>query len=598
MTTLTHDPSLPHLPLPTLEGSRDFALGLIAPLVAPPILEASRRALDELVRPGGDGEKLQAALAEHQAFLPGNSSWLRPFWDDMYTAWRDRLPVHMNYVFCLDTERWGGERALPSLLRALAVLFRRIGLGTLEAQATHGGFFAMEQSQRCVYTRLPLSGNDSLRPMPLGGPQHIAVTRRGHWFILPLCEDDGSLASEGSLLWALADIRRAADALPPAVPIAAFTAARREEAAAARAALMASPLNRQNLTAIERAVLVLCLDEKGGTDTEQCRGLLCGDAAERWYDKSLQLVATDGNGLGANFEHGGCDAAIWLYLLELADAMITESGSNPVGADTPGLEDFAAVSRQLCWQVEEKDVARLEGLRREFAELAAKVSLHAAGFPEYSRAAVKKLGTSPDAFIQVAFQVAQYRMFKQLRSCYEAVAVRTFAQGRTEVCRSCTAEALAFAKALAGGAEKERLRELYRLAERAHLARLARAQEAMGAERHLFGLQYMYTMRGRELGLERPPAIFDDPGWLTLKRDSLSTSGIGAPFIRYFGFGPVVEDGLGLGYAPSAAFTNLLVTGYRGKSPDAAAFAAAFARAAAEMAALLDWNDNKENAHE
>lgn len=44
------------------------------------------------------------------------------------------------------------------------------------------------------------------------------------------------------------------------------------------------------------------------------------------------------------------------------------------------------------------------------------------------------------------------------------------------------------------------------------------------------------------------PAIFTDAGWPLLNTSILSTSNCGNPALRLFGFGPVAEDGFGIGY--------------------------------------------------
>jgi carnitine O-acetyltransferase len=44
------------------------------------------------------------------------------------------------------------------------------------------------------------------------------------------------------------------------------------------------------------------------------------------------------------------------------------------------------------------------------------------------------------------------------------------------------------------------------------------------------------------------PSIFTDAGWSLLNTSILSTSNCGNPALRLFGFGPVAEDGFGIGY--------------------------------------------------
>lgn len=46
----------------------------------------------------------------------------------------------------------------------------------------------------------------------------------------------------------------------------------------------------------------------------------------------------------------------------------------------------------------------------------------------------------------------------------------------------------------------------------------------------------------------RIPQLFKDPGYAQLGHSTISTSNCGDPSLAYFGFGPVVSDGLGIGY--------------------------------------------------
>ena len=67
-----------------------------------------------------------------------------------------------------------------------------------------------------------------------------------------------------------------------------------------------------------------------------------------------------------------------------------------------------------------------------------------------------------------------------------------------------------------------------------------------GIDRHLYAL-YCIWQQGAEAG-EPPPPLFADIGWKALNHTCLSTSNCGNPVLRLFGFGPVVEDGFGIGY--------------------------------------------------
>ena len=590
MDTFAHDDSLPRLPIPPLASLCVAVPELVAPLAADDTLADTLSALDEFVSPNGPGEVLHRALLSYQESLGGNASWLRSLWDDMYLAWRSPLPLEMNYFFRFDTAVLGGAGALPRLVLGLARIAKLLGHGSLEAEKTRAGHLSMDQAQSVFYTRIPAAGTDVLAPVKLAGLRTIAVVCRGHWFIVPLSGSDGSLPTEERLAGYFMEIRRQAVKQPEAACVAALTCAPREQAAAIRTSLLHSRVNRLSLAAIEQALLVLSLDEAHDSDTGLAMSLLAGPAANRWFDKSLQIIATENGGLGANMEHAGCDAGIWAYLLTQVEALLsrTAEAGGPEKVDANAEHgQFVPQPRLLEWDIPAGIEADLKGLQADFANRAASLELASHEYPSFGREELKGFKTSPDAFLQTAFQVAQYKIFGQLRSSYEAVSMRAFAQGRTECARSSTGSALAFAKALESGEPEGRLRGLYRMAERNHLNRLVSCQRGKAVERYLYGLQFIYEQYGGKLGIAKTPSLFTDPGWKTVKHDALSTSGMGAPCISHFGFGPVVRDGFGVGYAPRTGGCNLVVTSFKDSGLSAGSYDRAFAEAAGRIASLL-----------
>lgn len=589
MSTYAHDHSLPPLPLPALEQTCAAIPALVAPLVDADVLRQTVKAVEDFAAPGGPGRLLHAVLAERAALLPGNASWLRPFWDDMYLSWRESLPESMNYFFAFDTERWGKDAALPRLVRALCIVLERLEREQLEPEQTKTRPLSMDQARTCLYTRIPCREADRLLEAGSASAPDcaIAVARKGHWFLLPLRGSGGALLSVEALERAFAAIRAEADSLPPAAAaVSALTCAPREDAAFLRSLLQKHPQNRLSLAALERSLFAVCLDEAHASRDDLIQRLLGGDATNRWFDKSLQLIATENGGLGANFEHAGCDAAIWLYLLGRADALLTGREEGLSAGEGP--DDHSSALRRLpAWDLEASLRARLELLRQEFAATLKRMALACPESPVFSRDRLKALGTSPDSFLQNVFQAAQFKVFGKLRSSYEAVAVRGFFQGRTECARGSSAQALDLARALLSGEPPQRLLDLYRRSEAEHLSRMRICQNGRGTERHIYGLQAMHALYGGLLGLDGLPALFTDPGWQILKHDALSTSGVSAPFVRFFGFPPVTRDGFGVGYAPRPQATGLVVTARADSGLDPGAFVVAATEAAEILADAL-----------
>jgi Choline/Carnitine o-acyltransferase len=103
---------------------------------------------------------------------------------------------------------------------------------------------------------------------------------------------------------------------------------------------------------------------------------------------------------------------------------------------------------------------------------------------------MKKCKVSPDAFIQMSFQLAYYRQHKKFSLTYEPAMTRLFRKGRTETIRSCTNESSAFVLAMENKSSNETQRlELFEKACAKHQQLYLDSMYGQGVDRHLFALQ-------------------------------------------------------------------------------------------------------------
>ncbi|KAK6056001.1 hypothetical protein COOONC_06495 [Cooperia oncophora] len=79
------------------------------------------------------------------------------------------------------------------------------------------------------------------------------------------------------------------------------------------------------------------------------------------------------------------------------------------------------------------------------------VAVHS--FKRYGKNYPKSVNISPDSFIQMAFQLAFFRIHSALPPTYETATLRKFEEGRTENIRSPNALAEAFVRKMASGRE-------------------------------------------------------------------------------------------------------------------------------------------------
>lgn len=66
----------------------------------------------------------------------------------------------------------------------------------------------------------------------------------------------------------------------------------------------------------------------------------------------------------------------------------------------------------------------------------------------YGKGLMKANSVSPDAYIQMALQLAYYRDAGKFSLTYEASMTRLFREGRTETVRPCTIESSKWVKAM------------------------------------------------------------------------------------------------------------------------------------------------------
>jgi carnitine O-acetyltransferase len=177
--------------------------------------------------------------------------------------------------------------------------------------------------------------------------------------------------------------------------------------------------------------------------------------------------------------------------------------------------------------------------------------LHVQSFQGYGSTFMKQSGYSPDAYVQMAMQLATYRLWGEQAGTYEATQVRPFLHGRTETTRSVSIESAALVQKFGLRPANDEVDPVIRLeklhlfqkAVKAHVNYIGNAAQAQGVDRHLLGLS-MLVQEG-----EPTPELYGDPVFQRAKRWRVSTSHLTHPKFDGWGYGQVVPDGVGLAYS-------------------------------------------------
>lgn len=379
-----------------------------------------------------------------------------------------------------------------------------------------------------------------------------------------------------------------AEALLPAL-----TAAPRAQWADIRSNYLLNDANNHHpLRAIERALFVVSFDEKptlgggdrssansssctsGGRDTlsAECAGYLVGNGSNLWCDKSFNLVVCADGRAGVHAEQSWCDPAMFVSLFEHVTAL--EEAGRPYDGEgyavklpedrratyadlecilTPRRLRFT-IHRRLAQCIREVHTALL-------TDVVSQVDLHVERYAAHGKNLPKALGCSPDAWMQLAIQLAQLLDSDGvLCQTYEAVALTTFAEGRTEAVRGVSEPSAAFVRAAtvadaASRPPKAELLALLRAACAHHQALAQSASAGHGIDRHIFAL-YMVSAT-RQVPSDFLNAVMRKAKWKVsstqVRQRYLPPAYHPVPDCRPFetpgyGFGPVAYDGYGVSY--------------------------------------------------
>jgi len=509
----------------------------------------------------------------------------------MYLQGRWELPVNSNPFFAL--QPWSDQANLTqcqSAARLVGGLLRwldKVRMGRLEPP----------EPPHCVYqmplqvatARVARRERDELVITPSSA--HLAVLCGSRFYTLRVFDPSGAVMDEATLAQRFEEIKgmaKAAGPVPAGEFVGALSAGHRDAWADARAALLGTAANAQALKDLDSALYVVCLDDEVPADlNRECRLFLTGDGGKnRYWDKHAVVALGDGR-LAVTFEHAFSDGVTWNR--KLHEAWCWGEGRPPAPGielyDPPTTSDLPP-ALELKWELTAQDKENITKAEEAAGKLMDNLQIQALDFQEFGKSTFKKWQVSPDAAVQLGFQLAFTRCHEELAPVYEACSTAGFLHGRTETLRSCSPEAAGFIEAMmAPGTHAASKLEAFRRAAAKHVALAKEAKMGLGVDRHFLALKAMAAIVGEEA--QHP--LFDDPLFKLTGTWILSTSNVSAPHNRHFGFGAVTGQGYGLGYIigddrVSVDATNFVSSG----KTDSAALAEQIGEAWLELNALVE----------
>lgn len=465
--------------------------------------------------------------------------------DDRYLEARSSIPVDWNPSFVLHPEPHANH--YQKYQRLARLIYHSVGIhldllsGTFPPDFEGTVPLHMQQHKKLFGTaRIAKYGRDEIPTFH--SSRHIVVFAAGHVYRLQVLEQDGTRVSQAKLAENLARIQENANAAAVGPNLSYLTALERDDWAGLRPLLPAAWLQT-----IDEALFSVSLETSGRTLSvaDAAKWMLVGQEGNRWFDK-WQLISCD-DLFGFNLEHSPMDGHTFVSMFNNLWERL-EKDRSPLGqasADSVVRLDAGSLDKRV-----------LDGVARAKTILSNNdrtLSLGVLQTAPFGTENIKRdIKCSPDAFMQLSFQLAWLRFAGRIGSTYESGQIKRFVSGRTETIRPVTHESKRFVESFDSLAKSDpvELRKRFDAAAAKHVQRVNVAKNGKGWDRHLFALKNLARHRQQRLpnDVAPLPALFRDPSWGTYFNIEVSTSNSGALPFKVFSFGPVIPTGVGLGY--------------------------------------------------
>lgn len=574
--TMHFQKSLPRLPIPELPRTCERYLKAQRPLLN----DENFKRTEVLVRRflEGDGMQLHKEL-KAQDEKNKHTSYISASWFDMYL--RDRAPLPINYnpllVFVDGPKKEYNSQLIrtSNLLISSLRFMKSLKEGVLEPEVFHidpkksdtnifrtvtrflpssvswyGAYlfnaYPLDMSQYeglFNAARLPRREKDEIFRNP--SARHVLVMRNGNFFVFDVLDRNGNIMEPAYIANCLKYILENNSGASQ-FPIGILTTENRDVWAASRLHLESCG-NKEALTAIDSSVLCICLDDVAvGEDPETItRSFLHSDGVNRWFDKSVSLIVSKDGKAAVNFEHSWGDG---VAVLRFFQDIYKDSTNSPWVHPEPVKASFEPEKhvQRLEFNLDDMAKTNIVSAKERYSAVTKSLSFSFFEFPEFGRNLCKTARVSPDSVMQLGFQLAYSKLTGQYVGTYESCSTAAFKHGRTETMRPCTTATKEFCEALRGTQtpSPQVLRQMLSKCSKVHVNLLKEAAMGQGFDRHLFGLRKLAEMKGGPL-----PEIYLDPAFSYLNHYILSTSTLSSDVVALGGFGPVVKNGLGIGYS-------------------------------------------------
>lgn len=291
-------------------------------------------------------------------------------------------------------------------------------------------------------TRIPWPDKDEI--VLDKSSRHLVVMRRGRFYAFDVLDERGNIVAARAIAANLRHILD--DQRPPSdAPVGILTASKRNSWASNRSHLAEIGDNREILRKIDSAVFVLILDDEpvGPDEGELLRRYLHGGAENRWFDKSFSLIVSKDGFAGINFEHSwGDGVAVLRYFQDIKKDVTERPRFHPHEEDdlAPAAASSSSAVERLEFETDDKVKNVIAKELQKYNQWTSSLDVGFMIYEGFGKKECKNFGVSPDAVMQLAFQLALFKQESRSVAAYESCSTAAFKHGRTETMRPCTVQ--------------------------------------------------------------------------------------------------------------------------------------------------------------
>lgn len=518
-------------------------------------------------RTSGVGERLQKGL-ERRAKKTEN--WLSDWWlQTAYLEYRLPVVVHSSPGVVLPKQdfldRQGQLRFAAKLIEGVLDFKSMIDNQTLPVEYLGGKPLCMNQYYQILSScRIPGPKRDSVvnYSQAKKPPTHITVVHNFQFFELDVYHSDGTPLTADQIFIQLEKIW-GTSLQSNKEPIGILTTNHRNSWAKAYNNLIKDKINKESVRIIQKSIFTVCLDAPMPAVSDDlyksrvAAQMLHGggshlNSGNRWFDKTLQFIVAEDGSCGLVYEHAPAEGPPIVALVD----HVVEYTKKPDLIRSPMIP--LPLPKKLRFNITPEVKNDIEKAKQNLNIMVHDLDVKVFVFNAFGKNFPKSEKLSPDAFIQVALQLAYYRMYGMACATYESASLRMFRLGRTDTIRSASVQSLEFVQGMEDSGKKNQEKvDLLRKAVQAHRVYTDMAITGKAIDRHLLGLKLQAIE-----DLVSIPEIFMDTSYAIAMHFNLSTSQVPAKTDCVMCFGPVVPDGYGVCYNPMEDHINFSVSAF------------------------------------